>query len=110
MNIVHGHTIEKLTFDIQIPNENFYTPIADLISSITEHELSAILEGLLNKYNIQDQTIRIPEIELDLGNITQNETRNHLISKFKSSLEKWFEEKFVVNNYQTDMQIKFSVG
>lgn len=106
MNIVHGHTIEKLTFDIQIPNENFYTPIADLISSITEHELSAILEGLLNKYNIQDQTIRIPEIELDLGNITQNETRNHLISKFKSSLEKWFEEKFVVNNYQTDMQIK----
>ena len=106
MKIVDGHTIEKLTFDVQIPNENFYHHIADLISSITEHELSAILEALMNKYNIQDQTIRIPEIELDLGNISINDTRNQLIAQFKSNLEKWFEEKFKNNNYKTDNQIK----
>ena len=106
MNNKDGHTIEKLTFDIQIPSEKQFNYISDLISSITEHELNAILDVILNKYNIQDQTIRIPEITLDLGNISETDTRNHIISQFKISLGKWFEEKFSTNNYTTDKEIK----
>ena len=86
MNNKDGHTIEKLTFDIQIPSEKQFNYISDLISSITEHELNAILDVILNKYNIQDQTIRIPEIILDLGNISETDTRNHIISQFKIGL------------------------
>ena len=106
MNNKDGHTIEKLTFDIQIPSEKQFNYISDLISSITEHELNAILDVILNKYNIQDQTIRIPEITLDLGNISETDTRNHIISQFKIGLGKWFEEKFSTNNYTTDKEIK----
>jgi|GEM_PF-2047941 len=106
MSIKDGHTIEKLIFDIQIPNEKQFNYISDLISSITEHELNAVIDVLLNKYNIQDQTIRIPEITLDLGNISETDTRNHIISEFKNGLEKWFEEKFFNKNYKTDKEIK----
>jgi hypothetical protein len=106
MGIKDGHTIEKLTFDIQIPSEKQFNYISDLISSITEHELNVILDAILNKYNIQDQTIRIPEITLDLENISETDTRQHIISQFKNGLEKWFEEKFNNNNYKTDKEIK----
>ena len=106
MNNKDEHTIEKLTFDIQIPSEKQFNYISDLISSITEHELNAILDVILNKYNIQDQIIRIPEITLDLENISVTDTRNHIISQFKIGLGKWFEEKFSTNNYTTDKEIK----
>jgi hypothetical protein len=105
MSIKDGHTIEKLTFDIQIPSEKQFNYISDLISSITEYELNGILDVLLNKYNIQDQTISIPEITLDLGNISETDTRNHIISEFKNGLGKWFEEKFFNNNYKADKEI-----
>jgi hypothetical protein len=106
MKVKQGHTIEKLIFDIQIPNEHLFKQIADLISGITEYELIQILESLLDKYSIQNQTISIAEIELDLGNISVADTRNQWITHFKMSLEKWLVEKFVGNNLPVDEQIK----
>ena len=38
-NARDGHTIDILTFDIQIPKEKDYQQVADIISSITEVEL-----------------------------------------------------------------------
>ena len=89
-----GHTIETLTFDIQISQEKDYQQVADVISSITEVELPQLLQELLDTYHIEDQTIQIEKIELDLGDISLMQSRGQLISQFKNSLQHWFKKTF----------------
>lgn len=94
MNIKAGHTIETLTFDIQIPKEKDYHYISDIISSITENELPLFLEALLDEYHLNNQTIQIQQIALDLGDIPLNQTRNQLVTQFKNALKVWFRKTF----------------
>ncbi|MFN9381373.1 MAG: contractile injection system tape measure protein [Bacteroidota bacterium] len=93
-NSGEGHTIETLTFDIQISQEKDYQQVAEVISSITEVELPLLLQELLDKYQIKDQTIQIEKIELDLGDISLSQSRSQLISQFKNLLQHWFKETF----------------
>lgn len=101
-----GHTIETLTFDIQIPKEKDYQQVADVISSITEVELPLILQDLLDTYQIKDQTIQIEKIELNLGNISLTQPRSQLVSQFKNSLSKWFKETFSSQIFEKSSEIK----
>ncbi|MFO0468427.1 MAG: contractile injection system tape measure protein, partial [Bacteroidota bacterium] len=101
-----GHTIETLTFDIQIPKEKDYQEVADIISSITEVELPLFLQELLDTYQIKDQTIQIEKIELDLGDISLTQSRTQLISQFKNSLKKWFKETFSSATLEKSSEIK----
>ena len=101
-----GHTIETLTFDIQISQEKDYQQIADIISSITEVELPLFLQELLDSYQIKDQTIQIEKIELDLGDISLMQSRSQLISQFKNSLQHWFKETFSSDTYKKSSDVK----
>ena len=105
-NVREGHTIETLTFDIQIPTEKDYHQVADIISSITEVELPLFLQELLDSYQIKDQTIQIEKIELDLGDISLTQSRSQLISQFKNSLNKWFKETFSSETLEKSSEIK----
>ena len=101
-----GHTIETLTFDIQISQEKDYQQVADIISSITEVELPLFLQELLDSYQIKDQTIQIEKIELDLGDISLMQSRSQLISQFKNSLQHWFKETFSSDTYKKSSDVK----
>jgi hypothetical protein len=101
-----GHTIETLTFDIQISQEKDYQQVADVISSITEVELPLLLQELLDTYQIEDQTIQIEKIELDLGDISLMQSRGQLISQFKNSLKTWFKETFSTESLEKSSEIK----
>ena len=101
-----GHTIETLTFDIQISQEKDYQQVADVISSITEVELPLLLQELLDTYHIEDQTIQIEKIELDLGDISLIQSRNQLISQFKNSLKNWFKKTFSSETYKKSSEVK----
>jgi hypothetical protein len=101
-----GHTIETLTFDIQISQEKDYQQVADVISSITEVELPLFLQELLDTYQIEDQTIQIEKIELDLGDISLMQSRSQLISQFKNSLQHWFKETFSSETLEKSSEIK----
>ena len=101
-----GHTIETLTFDIQISQEKDYQQVADVISSITEVELPLFLQELLDSYQIKDQTIQIEKIELDLGDISLMQSRSQLISQFKNSLQHWFKETFSSDTYKKSSDVK----
>jgi hypothetical protein len=105
-NARDGHTIDILTFDIQIPKEKDYQQVADIISSITEVELPLFLQELLNTYQIKDQTIQIEKIELDLGDISLTQSRSQLISQFKNSLKTWFKESFSTESLEKSSEIK----
>ncbi len=101
-----GHTIETLTFDIQISQEKDYQQVADVISSITEVELPLLLQELLDTYQIEDQTIQIEKIELDLGDISLMQSRGQLISQFKNSLQHWFKKTFSSKTLEKSSEIK----
>ena len=101
-----GHTIETLTFDIQISQEKDYQQVADVISSITEVELPLLLQELLDTYHIEDQTIQIEKIELDLGDISLIQSRSQLISQFKNSLKNWFKKTFSSETYKKSSEVK----
>jgi hypothetical protein len=101
-----GHTIDTLTFDIQLPTEKDYQQVAYMISSITEVELPLFLQELLDTYQIKDQTIQIDKIELDLGDISLAHSRSQLISQFKNSLNKWFKETFSSETLEKSPEIK----
>ena len=101
-----GHTIETLTFDIQISQEKDYQQVAEVISSITEVELPLLLQELLDKYQIKDQTIQIEKIELDIGDISLSQSRSQLISQFKNSLQHWFKETFSSETLKKSSEIK----
>jgi len=105
-NARDGHTIDILTFDIQIPKEKDYQQVADIISSITEVELPLFLQELLDTYQIKDQTIQIEKIELDLGDISLTQSRSQLISQFKNSLKIWFKESFTSESLEKSSEIK----
>lgn len=105
-NARNGHTIDILTFDIQIPKEKDYQQVADIISSITEVELPLFLQELLDTYQIKDQTIQIEKIELDLGDISLTQSRSQLISQFKNSLKIWFKESFTSESLEKSSEIK----
>jgi hypothetical protein len=100
------HTIDILTFDIQIPKEKDYQQVADIISSITEVELPLFLQEVLDTYQIKDQTIQIEKIELDLGDISLTQSRSQLISQFKNSLKIWFKESFTSESLEKSSEIK----
>jgi hypothetical protein len=105
-NTRDGHTIDILTFDIQIPKEKDYQQVADIISSISEVELPLFLQELLDTYQIKDQTIQIEKIELDLGDISLTQSRSQLISQFKNSLKIWFKETFSSESLEKSSEIK----
>ena len=105
-NARDGHTIDILTFDIQIPKEKDYQQVADIISSITEVELPLFLQELLDTYQIKDQTIQIEKIELDLGDISLTQSRSQLISQFKNSLKIWLKETFSTESLEKSSEIK----
>jgi hypothetical protein len=87
------HFIQKIIYDINIPSEAQSNWLWDEISRLQQYELEQIIETTLDAFSLPNKTIRLEQLELDLGDIQAEDLKNDLPKLLANALHKALEKQ-----------------
>ncbi|MEY4904044.1 MAG: Contractile injection system tape measure protein, partial [Bacteroidota bacterium] len=87
------HFIQKIIYDINIPSEAQSNWLWEEISRLQQYELEAIIETTLDAFSLPNKTIRLEQLELDLGDIQAEDLKNDLPKLLANTLRKALEKQ-----------------
>jgi len=87
-----GHVVDTIAFEVEIPAEKDYPTLANMISRIGETQIPGILRDIFQEFGLGPYALRIPQMEIDIGEISLTNSPDQLLSRFSQALKKWLLE------------------
>ena len=87
------HIINKKVFDVVYYDEKNVSHIQNRLSNLSSNDLSSTIEKILTEFSKENLTIKLDQIVLDLGHISEGNLENQIIERVKIELNKVLSEK-----------------
>lgn len=91
----NNHLIQKQVFDITLENQDDLPVISKELERLIGSELSAFMDELFSNSVSKEHTIRIPLVEITLGNIDLHNFSATFAARFKQKLAAVFAERLI---------------
>jgi hypothetical protein len=80
------HFIQRFKFDVEIEGRDDAWSISNDLSTVFNSELESILDRVLTEFDLSEFVIRIPYMEIDLGNLLETSLISTIPSLFETKL------------------------
>ncbi|MEY2705890.1 MAG: hypothetical protein RL407_1952 [Bacteroidota bacterium] len=92
-----NHLINSLRFEIQVPSTTAFDQLVKETPTWVKNTLLEVIEEVISSSTQGSELLVIPSLEIDLGNIGQNQFSKELAGQFKSLFKQAFEDYLKVN-------------
>ena len=93
MSKKNHHIIRKQIIELDLPSQGNAFVLQNQLMNLCKAELSQAMEEVFDEFVPSHQTLRIPRLEIDLGDISSANLEKVVVEKFKANLKKQLQEK-----------------